>query len=347
MTTRVKENIPSRAMIRHPSIEDDSFLRMAIEASETQAESTNWAKNGLPKLVDEVLASYEKVGIIEHLEGRDLPNKQSVIRALNDLLAILFPGYLGKATLTKSNIRQFTDDTIRGIHRRLVREIDRSLKYICLRELKCPADICRQRAEVVVSELLQSVPRIREQLQGDVEAAFNGDPAARSVDEIMSSYPCVLAIGTHRVAHELHSMGVPMVPRIMSEHAHSITGIDIHPGARIGRNFFIDHGTGVVIGETAEIGDNVRLYQGVTIGALSVPKGAQTIRGKKRHPTIEDDVIIYSGATILGGHTVIGKGSVIGGNVWIVSSVPPYTTVTISSPELVYRSSAPVLDWMI
>lgn len=298
----------------------------------------DWVKKGLPKLVDNILASYEEVGVIDHLEGKDLPSKDSVIKILNELVTILFPGYFGKATITKSNIWPDTCKTLRTVHSRLVREVDRSLKYICLKELKCPTDVCHRLAEVVVKELLESIPKIRELLKEDVQAAYNGDPAARNVDEIILSYPSLLAIATYRIAHELHIRGIPMVPRIMSEYAHSMTGIDIHPGAKIGKSFFIDHGTGVVIGETSEIGNNIRLYQGVTIGALSIPKGARKIRGKKRHPTIEDDVIIYSGATILGGDTVIGKGSVIGGNVWITSSVPPNTIITIPPPELVYKS---------
>jgi len=313
----------------------EKMLGLIMQAQDVK---DDWPEKELPKLVDNLLASYEEVGVINHLEGKDLPSKDSVIRALNDLLIILFPGYLGEATMTKSDIRPFTQKTLRSVRQRLVREVDRSLKYICLRELKCPTDVCRTMAKTAVRELLENIPKIRELLRGDVQAAYEGDPAARNVDDVILSYPCVPAIATYRIAHELHIRGVPMVPRIMSEYAHSLTGIDIHPGARIGRNFFIDHGTGVVIGESTEIGDNVRIYQGVTLGALSVPKGAQAAKGKKRHPTIEDDVIIYSGATILGGDTVIGHGSVIGGNVWITSSVPPHTTVTISPPKLVYRN---------
>ena len=245
---------------------------------------------------------------------------------------------MGKKTVTQSNIRLCTHKTLRTIYECLITEVDRSLKYICLRELKCSTDVCHSQAEIVVEEFLESIPNIRERLRGDIQAAYDGDPAARNVDEIILSYPCVLAIATYRVAHGFHIRGVPMVPRIMSEYAHSVTGIDIHPGAKIGRNFFIDHGTGVVIGETTVIGNNVRIYQGVTLGAMSIPKGGQAIRGRKRHPTIEDEVIIYSGATILGGDTVIGRGSVIGGNVWITSSVPPNTIVTVSSPELVYKN---------
>jgi serine O-acetyltransferase len=187
--------------------------------------------------------------------------------------------------------------------------------------------------------LFEEIPSIRKTLATDVRAVYDGDPAANSYDEIIFSYPGIFAIAVYRVAHKLFAYGVPLLPRIMTEHAHSITGIDIHPGARIGERFVIDHGTGVVIGETTVIGRNVRIYQGVTLGALSLPKDAgNQFRGKKRHPTIEDDVVIYSGATILGGNTVIGARSVIGGNVWLTESVPPDTSVILETPRLIYKS---------
>jgi len=186
--------------------------------------------------------------------------------------------------------------------------------------------------------LLESIPSIRKTLATDVRAVYEGDPAAKSYDEIIFSYPGIFAMTVFRVAHKLFELQVPLLPRIMTEHAHGLTGIDIHPGADIGERFVIDHGTGVVIGETTVIGKNVRIYQGVTLGALSLPKDAgELLRGKKRHPTIENDVIVYSGATILGGDTVIGARSVIGGNVWITKSVPPDTKVIMETPKLVYR----------
>ena len=192
-------------------------------------------------------------------------------------------------------------------------------------------------AKAIVSRFFTRLPAVRSMLAADVEAAFDGDPAARSYAEIVAAYPSVWAVATYRVAHELHELGVPLVPRVMSETAHARTGIDIHPGATIGRRFFIDHGTGVVVGETSEIGDRVVLYQGVTLGALAPRKG-QVLRGVKRHPTIEDDVTIYSGATILGGETVIGRGSVIGGNVWLTHSIPPCSKVQIEPPRLQLQS---------
>ena len=193
-----------------------------------------------------------------------------------------------------------------------------------------------ERAHREIEIFFSKLPMVREMLEYDVQAAFDGDPAAKSLDEIIFSYPCLVAISIYRLAHELFEQGIPLIPRMMTEYAHSITGIDIHPGARIGKSFFIDHGTGVVIGETCEIGNNVKLYQGVTLGALSFPKDerGKIIRGVKRHPTIEDDVTIYAGATILGGQTIIGKGSVVGGNVWLTHSIPPYTKVTIEEPRL-------------
>ena len=203
-------------------------------------------------------------------------------------------------------------------------------------------------ADAVVLRFVERLPEIRSWLAEDVEAAFEGDPAAKSFAEIVVAYPSIRAIAIYRIAHELHSLGVPVVPRMMTEHAHDLTGIDLHPGAKIGRRFFIDHGTGVVIGETCEIGDNVRLYQGVTLGARS-PRHGESLRGQKRHPTIEDDVTIYAGATILGGETVIGRGSVIGGNVWLMESVPPGSKVIVEpARHLVRQRGEPrQLEWDI
>jgi serine O-acetyltransferase len=299
----------------------------------------NWVEEDLPKLVDEVMANYQTFGGMDHLEGRDLPSKKVVIEVLEDLFTVLFPGYLGKTEITKANIRYHLGTTLTSIYSRLTSEVEKSLKYICRKISECPQDICRKRAEVVVKELLELLPEIRAKLSGDVEAAYVGDPAAVSTEEVILSYPCILTITTYRIAHELYLRGVPLIPRIMSEYMHSSTGIDIHPGAKIGKNFFIDHGTGVVIGETAEIGDNVKLYQGVTLGALSFPKDekGRIIKGRKRHPTIGNNVVIYSGATLLGPDAVIGDNSVIGGNVWVTSPVAPGTRITIARPELKYK----------
>ena len=295
-----------------------------------------WMEKRLPKLVEEISENYAVYGGINHLDGKDLPSKNAVIRILEDMLSVLFPGYLGKEKITKTNINNYLIQTLKSIYVRLVVEVDKSLKYFCQKTEKCSEDICRKLAEIIVRELLEEICRIRILLNGDVQAAYNGDPAAKSFDEVILSYPCVLAISTHRIAHELYIRGVPLIPRIMSEHAHSITGIDIHPGASIGKNFFIDHGTSVIIGETAEIGDNVKIYQGVTLGALSFPKDEKgnPIKGVKRHPTVGNNVIIYSNASILGEKAVIGDDSVIGGNVWITQKIPSGTIVTMKPPEL-------------
>jgi len=299
----------------------------------------DWAETGLPPLVDEILRNYETFGGMDHLEGKDLPSKKVVIEVLEDLLTVFFPGYLGKTGITKSNIKYFLGNTLTSVFARLTEEVEKSLKYICRKIKECPEDICRERAQVVVRELLERIPEIRSLLSGDIEAAYNGDPAAVSTEEVILSYPCVLAITTYRIAHELYLRGIPLIPRIMSEHIHSQTGIDIHPGAKIGKNFFIDHGTGVVIGETAEIGDNVKIYQGVTLGALSFPKDekGRIIKGRKRHPTVGNDVVIYSGATLLGAEAIVGDNVTIGGNVWITSKVAAGTRITIAPPELKYK----------
>ena len=295
----------------------------------------NWVNESLPGLVDDVIRNYETFGGMDHLEGKDLPSKKAVIDVLEDMLTVFFPGYLGKSEITKSNVKYVIGNILTSVYAKLTVEVEKSLKHICKRIKECPQDICHSQAQVVVKELLEKIPEIRQMLSGDVEAAYNGDPAAVSAEEVILSYPCILAVTTYRIAHELYLRGVPLIPRIMSEHVHSLTGIDIHPGARIGKNFFIDHGTGVVIGETSEIGDKVKIYQGVTLGALSFPKDekGQIIKGRKRHPTIGNNVIIYSGATLLGADAVIGDNVVIGGNVWITSPVPSNTRITIAQPE--------------
>lgn len=299
----------------------------------------NWVEKGLPVLVDKIMENYETYGGMDHLTGKDLPSKKVVIEVLEDMLTIIFPGFLGKAEITKSNIKYNLGNTLNEVYVKLTAEVEKSLKHICRKNKLCPEDVCRRRAEIVVKEILEKIPEIRELLSGDIEAAYRGDPAAVSTEEVILSYPYVLAITTYRIAHELYLRCVPLIPRIMSEHVHTLTGIDIHPGAKIGKNFFIDHGTGVVIGETTEIGDNVKIYQGVTLGALSFPKDEKgnIIKGQKRHPTIGNNVVIYSGATLLGADAVIGDNVVIGGNVWITSPVPSGTKITIAPPEQQYK----------
>jgi len=309
---------------------------MGVLKNKPVVEGRNWITESLPKLVEQISENYEVYGGINHLDGKDLPSKKVVIEILEDLLTVLFPGYLGKEKITKINIHDYLTKTLKSIYSRLVVEVDKSLKYFCKKDEKCSEDICLKLARILVGDLLEEICRIRILLNGDIQAAYHGDPAAKSFDEVILSYPCVLAISTHRIAHELYIQGVPLIPRIMSEYAHSITGIDIHPGAKIGKNFFIDHGTSVIIGETAEIGDNVKIYQGVTLGALSFQKDekGRPIKGVKRHPTIGNNVIIYSNASILGEKAIIGDDSIIGGNVWITTKIPPETIVTMNPPEL-------------
>jgi len=300
-----------------------------------------WDTKQANRIVEAICESYEDGTGVNRIEGRNLPIQEKILEILRNLFVILFPGYVGKRTFTKTNVRFVIGELVNKVHDDLAEEAEKAFRHQC-RIRKCEGCDCRMMAEKVTQHLLRKLPEIRELLKGDVAAAYDGDPAAKSYDEIITSYPCIEAITTYRIAHELHVMDVPLIPRVMTEYAHGRTGIDIHPGATIGKNFFIDHGTGVVIGETTEIGDNVKLYQGVTLGALSFPKDerGRVIKGGKRHPTIRDNVTIYAEATILGGNVVIGENSVIGGNVWLTESVPPGTTVTISKPELVYRKGS-------
>ncbi len=292
-------------------------------------------RSQLGALASQIVRSYDSVGGLNRKDGNNLPSRERIYGILRDLLVLCFPGYFGNEPLMTKNVAFFVDGLVDAIYIRLREEIARSLMHDAPCREEDPA-ACQEIADGITLELLETIPGIRKLLMGDVEAAYDGDPAAKSHDEIILSYPCMAAIATYRLAHELYLRNTPLIPRIMSEHAHSRTGIDIHPGATIGTRFFIDHGTGVVIGETALIGANVKLYQGVTLGALSFRKdeGGRLVKGGKRHPTIEDDVVIYSGATILGGGTTIGHDSVIGANVWLTEPVPPHSKVTIGNPKL-------------
>jgi len=291
----------------------------------------------LPQIIDEIVESCKTVPTIAHYDTAMIPSKESVIEILEDLKDLLFPGFFRHQGFDSYSLNYHLGNLVNGIFEKLAAQIARSIRHEC-RRLHSLCTQCLERGQKDSLVFLKKVPMLRDILAGDVQAAYDGDPAAKSLDEIIFSYPCILAITVYRVAHELHGQGVPVLPRIMTEYAHGVTGIDIHPGAKIGKNFFIDHGTGVVIGETTEIGDRVKIYQSVTLGALSFPKDGQgnLIRGVKRHPTIEDDVTIYSNATILG-PTVIDARSVIGGNVWITRDVPPDTMVTIEQPHLQYK----------
>jgi serine O-acetyltransferase len=290
----------------------------------------------IENLVEKITRTYEGDSGINFIDASNLPVRDKILDILELTFEVIFPGYTGKRTVTKSNINFIVGDILWQIATGLSEQMERSFQYQC-RIKNCEGCDCKTMAENVTQHLLAKLPEIREQLKGDVSGAFDGDPAAKSYEEIVISYPCIIAIATYRIAHELYLKQVPLIPRIMTECAHERTGIDIHPGATIGANFFIDHGTGVVIGETTIIGDNVKIYQGATLGALSFPKDerGRIIKGGKRHPTIEDNVTIYAEATILG-DVIIGKGAVIGGNVWIKESVPPGVTVTSPNPDLVY-----------
>ncbi|MEM5790216.1 MAG: serine O-acetyltransferase EpsC [Syntrophobacteraceae bacterium] len=268
-----------------------------------------------------------------------IPSKEAVIDIVTRLSRMLYPGYFIRTRLEQFNLAYYFGQEATALYELVSEQIMIALRHDCIRH-NLPCVMCEERGQEAAIGLMRDLPTIRGMLANDVRAAYLGDPAAKSYDEIIFSYPGLFAITIYRIAHQLWEQGIPFIPRIMTEYAHSKTGIDIHPGAHIGESFFIDHGTGVVVGETTEIGNRVRLYQGVTLGALSLPRDAgEQLRNSKRHPTIEDDVIIYSGATILGGETVIGARSIIGGNVWLTESVPPDTRVIIKKPELIYSGN--------
>lgn len=294
-------------------------------------------KARVPEIAEKIIAHCDGNECYTHIDYEPIPSEGYVVDLIDKFRELLFPGYFSKDPLDPANMKYSLGQTVSVLYDKLSEQIIHHIRHDCLRyEQSCSH--CEDSGQAKALMLLESIPGIRRVLATDVQATYDGDPAAQSHDEIIFSYPGIFAIMIHRVAHKLFELGVPLLPRIMSEHAHSVTGIDIHPGATIDERFVIDHGTGVVIGETTQIGKNVRIYQGVTLGALSLPKNAgQQYRGKKRHPTIEEDAIIYSGATILGGETVIGARSVIGGNVWLTESVPPDTTVMMEQPRLIYK----------
>ena len=299
------------------------------------------------KLTSELVASYARVGGINHLDGKNLPSKSKITGITVDLLRLLFPGFFDEKLIHSSELKAETAVLLDAVLGDLEDEIRKSLEYHPPEGL-AKKDITKAAHEMTV-EFLARLPHVREILQTDIEAAFNGDPAAASKDEILVSYPFVEAIAVQRLAHELYLKHVPLIPRIMSEWAHARTGMDLHPGAKIGTHFFVDHCTGTVVGETCIIGNHVKMYHGVTLGAKSTAAG-QLLRGKKRHPTIEDRVTIYPGATILGGETTIGAGSTIGGNVFIMDSVQPNSLVIYDGLDmrvLDKASKAVVVDFQI
>ena len=287
-------------------------------------------------IVADILEDYQNEKVINQIDIFDQPDTDIIVDMIDKLLMIVFPGFFREKSYRFYNINSRLTVLIEDVMFNMNRQIAIALK-------QCPAyiNICDEKraeeAERISIEFFKKIPKIREYVETDVEAFFDGDPAAYNKNEIILSYPGLYAITVNRIAHELFLLSVPLIPRIMTEHAHSRTGIDIHPGATIGKYFFIDHGTGIVVGETTIIGNNVKVYQGVTIGALST-RGGQRLKGVKRHPTIEDNVTIYSGASILGGETIIGRGSVIGSNAFITSSIGPETRVSIKNQELNLKS---------
>lgn len=304
-------------------------------------------KEDLPYLIDQIVESYVTEVGINHLGHCPLPKYDVVIAVIDDLIEVLYPGYRRREGLHLGNISYYVGDLIDSLHDKLTTQIARALQHE--RRVNEQVEPCNDfvdyeaKGQQITLEFLKRLPKLRRILATDVKAAFQGDPAVKNTDEVIFCYPGLEAVTIFRLAHELHELGVPFIPRMMTEWAHRRTGIDIHPGATIGDHFFIDHGTGVVIGATCVIGSHVKIYQGVTLGALSFPtdSNGNLIRGKKRHPTIEDRVVIYSSATVLGGDTVIGHDSVIGASVWLAKSVAPFTTVTMEKPRLRIRAENP------
>jgi serine O-acetyltransferase len=303
-------------------------------------------KEQLPRLTDRIVATYKVEGAIHHLGHCPLPNYDEIVECLADLKDILYPGYRRREGLHIGNVTYHVGDLIDGLLDKLTRHIARALRHddrVNGGNTCDPETDYEAKGQAMAIAFLERIPYLREILATDAHAAYDGDPACRSIDEVVFCYPGLEAITVHRIAHELRRMGVPFIPRMMSEWSHKQTGIDIHPGAVIGTHFFIDHGTGVVIGETCEIGNHVKLYQGVTLGALSFATDGDgnLVRGHKRHPTLEDRVVIYANATVLGGRTVIGHDSVIGSSVWLPHSLEPHSTVVMEKPKLRIRAEVP------
>lgn len=294
------------------------------------------------KYVGALEASHKADQVISVRCLRNLPNKDKVIEIIHDLRTLLFPYYFENRTMNSDTEEYIIGDLMLKVYYKLKKQLKLAFLYeynrtVCDKETEQEENMAEENAENACQTLFEKLPEIYTTLSTDIQAAFDGDPAAENKDQIVFSYPCLLAISVHRIAHVFYELNVPLIPRMMSEYAHSETGIDIHPGAKIGKYFFIDHGTGVVIGETTEIGEHVKIYQGVTLGALSTRDG-QLLRKTKRHPTIKDNVTIYSGVSVLGGETVIGENVVIGGNAFITSSVPSGTRVSVRNPELRFQS---------
>ena len=308
-----------------------------LEQCKLGIETTKRFREEIPDIVERLARSCNTEDCFDHVDLEPLPSKETVTGITHTACRILYPGYFSRTRIDKINLIYYFGQEVTAFFEALSEQITLAIRHECRRH-NLPCVNCEERGQEIAINFMKELPRLRAILARDIRAAREGDPAVRSYDEVIFSYPGLFAITVYRIANQLHQQGVSLIPRIMSEYAHSLTGVDIHPGAEIGESFFIDHGTGVVIGETTKIGNHVRIYQGVTLGALSLPIDAvERLRNEKRHPTIEDDVIIYAGATILGGGTVIGARSVIGGNVWLTTSVQPDTKVFMKKPELIFK----------
>jgi serine O-acetyltransferase len=293
----------------------------------------------IPPVVKKLVESWKTEEFFDHIGPVALPSDDAIVKIIEKARSILFPGYFTKAKLHQSNLEYFIGQETTDLYEMLVEQISMAIRHNCRRN-ELPCTNCDELSHRISFTFIERLPVVTALLTTDIHATLAGDPATKSPDEVIFCYPGLLATTVFRLAHELFMLNVPIIPRIMTEYAHSRTGIDIHPGATIGQGLFIDHGTGVVIGETTIIGKDVRLYQGVTLGALSLPRDAgEKLYKKKRHPTIEDNVIIYSNTTVLGGDTIIGEGSIIGGNIWLTESVAPGTKVLLKKPELIYMGS--------
>ncbi len=292
----------------------------------------------VPPVVKQLLKSWKSQETFNHISPVSIPSQEKVIDIITQARRILFPGYFTDVKLHASNLEYYLGNETTDLYEKVSEQITMAIRHDCRRNDKLCTN-CEEHSHNKALAFIESLPEIAAVLADDVRATLLGDPAIKSQDEVIFSYPGLLAITIFRMANVLYKLEVPIIPRIMTEHAHSLTGIDIHPGATIGSGLFIDHGTGLVIGETTIIGKNVRLYQGVTLGALSLPRDAgEKLKNTKRHPTIEDEVIVYSNTTILGGDTVIGAGSIIGGNIWLTESVATNTKVLLKKPDLIYST---------
>ncbi len=316
-------------------------MRCSTEIAQCKAEveGSQQARERIPEIVDQLVLSCDLEGSFDHVSPEPIPSKDAIIDIIERARRIIYPGYFLPMRLDEVNLSYYLGQEVNGLFEILSEQITLSIRHDCLRYGR-PCTQCQEQGKQAAIDFLRHLPELRSTLAKDVRAAYEGDPAAKSFDEIIFSYPGLFAITVYRIAHRLYEQGIPLIPRIMTEHAHNLTGIDIHPAAHIGESFFIDHGTGVVVGETSRIGERVRIYQGVTLGALSVAReSVESLRDKKRHPTVEDDVVIYANATILGGGTVIGARAIIGGNVWLTKSVPPETEVFLKKAELVFKKN--------